>query len=273
MANKIREIGIIGCGTIGEVIALAITTRFSAQAKLSCLCDQDIEKTKKLATMCNVACISTSIDEAIERSDLIVECASGPSAYEIAKKSLSRAKDVLVMSVGGILDRSDEIFSLADKMGASIYIPSGALCGIDAVKAAGMAKIKKATLTTRKPPNGLAGAPYLEEHNIDISSITEETVIFQGNALEAIKGFPKNVNVCAILSLAGIGAKETTVKIITSPLYKSNSHEVELEGDFGILRSSTENVPSPSNPKTSFLASLSAVATLNTILSVVKIGT
>jgi len=136
-----------------------------------------------------------------------------------------------------------------------------------------MVKIDKATLTTRKPPKGLVGAPYLIEHNIDISSLADELVVFQGNALEAIKGFPKNVNVCAILSLAGIGAKETTVKIITSPTYMSNSHEVELEGDFGKLKSITENVPSPTNPKTSYLASLSAVAMLNTILGAIKIGT
>ena len=113
----------------------------------------------------------------------------------------------------------------------------------------------------------------MKEKNIDLTGIKKETVIFEGTASEAIKGFPKNVNVCATLSLAGIGSQKTKVKIITSPDYKANIHEIELEGDFGKLVARTENVPTPENPKTSFLASLSAIATLKNILNVAKIGT
>ena len=136
-----------------------------------------------------------------------------------------------------------------------------------------MAKVNRATLITRKPTQGLIDAPYLQQNSIDLASINQETVVFEGSATEAVKGFPKNINVCAALSLAGIGALQTKVKIIAVPRSNVNSHEIELEGDFGRLVTRTENRPTPTNPKTSYLASLSAVATLKNILSAVKVGT
>lgn len=273
MANKKVKIGIIGCGTIGSQLAKAIDGKFSHQAKLFALCDIDKDKTEKLKASCSSKPDLLSIDELIDSCDLIVEAASAQVSYEIARKALERGKDVMIMSVGGILDKAAQLFSLAQTKGSRIYLPSGALCGLDAVKSASVAQLTQATLITRKPPQGLAGAPYLVEKNIDLSSLKEETVIFEGTASEAIKGFPKNVNVCAVLSLAGIGAEKTKVKIITSPEYKTNSHEIKVEGDFGKLLGRTENLPSPENPKTSFLAALSAIATLKSILDVVKIGT
>ncbi|MBI4708486.1 MAG: DUF108 domain-containing protein, partial [Candidatus Omnitrophica bacterium] len=153
-----------------------------------------------------------------------------------------------------------------------IYLPSGAICGLDGVKSASLGRIDKVTLTTRKPPRSLEGAPYLVSKGINLSQIKQETLLFEGTAEEAIRGFPQNVNVCATLSIAGIGPEKTRVKIITSPFYTSNIHEVEAEGAFGRLTVRTENVPSPQNPKTSYLAALSAIATLKQILEPVKIG-
>ena len=119
-----------------------------------------------------------------------------------------------------------------------------------------------ATLTTRKPPKGLSGAPYLVQQGIDVDNLTEPKVVFEGNALEAVKAFPANVNVAAALSLAGIGPVETRVRVIADPRATSNSHEVVAEGAFGRLQAMTENMPSPRNPKSSYLASLSACAEL-----------
>jgi len=273
MKNRKVKIGIIGCGVIGCQLARAIEQRFSERSELSALCDIDRNKAQGLKSRSSSNPAIFSQEELIERCELIIEAASAAYSYEIAQKALERNKDVMLMSVGGILDRHQQLFSLAQSKGRRIYLPSGALCGLDAVKSAAMAGISQATLITRKPPQGLAGAPYLAEHNIDLSSIKEETVVFEGTAVEAVRGFPKNVNVCATLSLAGIGARKTIVKITTSPDYKANIHEIQLEGDFGKLQARTENVPTPENPKTSFLASLSAIATLKNILDVVKIGT
>ncbi len=273
MASRKIRIGIIGCGTIGSQLVKAIDEKFSHQAELFALCDTDKEKAQKLERNSSSTPEILSIDELINNCDLVIEAASGKISYEVAQKTLEANKDVMLMSIGGILGRHQALFSLARSKGCRIHLPSGAIGGLDAVKAASMAKINSATLITRKPPQGLAGAPYLAQKKIDLAGIKEETVVFEGLASEAVKGFPKNVNVCAVLSLAATGAQKTRVKIITSPEYTANSHEIELEGDFGKLLCRTVNVPSPVNPKTSFLAALSAIATLKNVLDVVKIGT
>ncbi len=273
MEHRKIKIGIVGCGTIGTQLAQAIEERFSEQAELFALCDIDKARAEKVKASSSSGPAVLSIDELIKVCDLIIEAASAAVSYEVAEKALEHSKDVMIMSIGGILDRYEQLFSLAQTKGCRIYLPSGALCGLDAVRAASMAKINTATLITRKPLQGLAGAAYLAQKKINLAGIKKETVIFKGTALEAIKGFPKNINVCAVLSLAGIGAQETRVEIITSPDYKANIHEIRVEGDFGKLVARTENVPTPANPKTSFLASLSAIAALKNILEPVKIGT
>lgn len=273
MGNKKVKIGIVGCGTIGAQLAKAIEVKFAEQTELSAVCDIDKNKAQDLRANSSLNPEILSLDELINACDLIIEAASAKVSFEVAQKALNQKKDVMIMSVGGILEKAGQLFKLAQGSGSHIYLPSGALCSLDAVKAASMAKINKVTLITRKPPQGLKGAPYLEQRHIDLANIKEETVVFEGKATEAVKGFPKNVNVCAVLSLAGIGAEKTEVKIVTSPDYKANIHEIEVEGDFGRLVARTENVPTPANPKTSFLASLSAIATLKSILDVVKIGT
>ncbi|MFQ5952709.1 MAG: aspartate dehydrogenase domain-containing protein, partial [Candidatus Omnitrophota bacterium] len=135
------------------------------------------------------------------------------------------------------------------------------------------AGIESVTITTRKPPKSIKGAPYLSENNIDVEGIKEETVIFEGNALDAIKGFPKNINVSALLSIAGIGPEKTRVKIVVSPEYTRNTHEIEVKSKAGTIKTRTENVPSPDNPKTSYLAALAAIASLRGYFDSIKIGT
>lgn len=265
------KVGIIGCGTIGGIIADAAVNRFSDAVKLAGVCDVDKEKARRLLERVKTDAIILSRKKLIERCDLIIEAASGSVSYEIAREAIEAGKDVMIMSTGGLLGRPD-IFELAGKKGAKIYLPSGAVCGLDGVKSAMMANVRSVVLTTRKPPHGLEGAPYILKKKIDLKSIKKETVIFEGSAEDAVKGFPKNVNVSATLSMCGIGAEKTRVRIITSPDFKSNSHEIVAEGDFGRLRAVTENVPSPNNPKTSYLAALSAIATLRDIITSGVIG-
>ena len=97
-------------------------------------------------------------------------------------------------------------------------------------------------------------------------------MIFEGSALEAVKAFPANVNVAATLFLAAEGS-EVWVNVVADPGIHVNRHEIEVEGDFGRISTKVENVPSPKNPKTSYLAALSAIATLRSIVEPVKIGT
>jgi aspartate dehydrogenase len=269
-----KNIGIAGCGVIGTFIAKHIDRDFKSRAKVTALCDTDREKATKLARLISSGPSVVLFDRLIDKSDIVIEAASADVSFIFAKKALEKRKDVLVMSVGGILEKSRELFDLAEKKKSRIILPSGAICGLDGIKSARIGNIKKVSLITRKPPQSLKGAPYIEENKIDLDSITAETLIFKGSAQEAVKAFPKNINVSALLSIVGTGAKNTQVNIITSPEYMINTHEIEVEGDFGRIVSVTENVACADNPKTSYLAALSAVASLKQLLQdFVRIGT
>ncbi|MDP2912522.1 MAG: aspartate dehydrogenase [Candidatus Omnitrophota bacterium] len=271
MNSKRLKIGIIGCGTIGREIARACQDKLYDKVDLVALCDIDEKKAAILMGLLKKVSV-LKLDELIKKAGLVVEAASANICADIVRRCIKGKKDCMVMSVGGLIG-NEKLLKAAGAKGVKIYIPSGAICGLDGLKAAAIGKIDAVTLTTRKPPKGLAGAPYLTARGIDVFSVNEETVIFEGNVTEAVKGFPQNINVSAVLSLAGIGAGKTRVKIVTSPDYTANIHELEITGECGRIKTSTDNVPSHANPKTSRLAIMSAIATLESIVSAVRIGT
>ena len=128
-------------------------------------------------------------------------------------------------------------------------------------------------MTTKKPPKAFEGVTYLTKNNITLDGLTEDKVIFEGNADLAVFAFPQNINVAAAISIAGIGPEKTIVRIVASPHISRNIHEIEIESEAGKIFTRTENVIHPDNPKTSYLAVLSAIAALKGILSPIKIGT
>lgn len=267
------KIGIVGCGTIGKALAHAVEKRFYPRASVSSLYDIDLTKAENLAKELKLAPhVALTLNKLIWHSHLIVECASVQAVKAIALQVLRQRRDILIMSVGGILD-CPEILEVAKENNCKIYLPSGAIGGIDALFAASLDKITSVVLTTRKPPQSFEGAPYVIEKGIDLSKIDGEVLLFEGPAEEAIKHFPQNINVSAILAFAGIGPKNTMVRVVASPFSTRNIHEIEFEGTFGKFSARIENFPMPENPKTSYLATLSAIATLEKILGNVKIGT
>jgi aspartate dehydrogenase len=180
---------------------------------------------------------------------------------EIIPICLRERKNVFVISVGGLLGH-EEWSREAEARGVSILITSGAIAGLDGVRGADVGRVDSVTLTTRKPPRGLAGAPYIVERKIDLDSLKEETLIFEGTAREACRGFPSNVNVSAALSLAGVGPDQTHVRIIAVPGGAFNQHRIEVKGEFGRLAVEVENVPSATNPRTGLLSLYSSIAML-----------
>lgn len=234
-----KKIGIVGCGTIGTAVANAIREKFSDKAELVAVYDIDTEKAKKLGKV-------MPITELVDEVDLVVETASPQAVKELVPLVLEKKKEIFVLSTGGLLEIP---------LQKGIYFPSGAIAGLDGVSAASYAKINKITLTTTKPPKALGNKTY-----------DKDTVIFTGSVPQAVKAFPFNINVCATLALVSQRQDIITVKIVASPTIKRNTHEVTLEGDFGRMTFRMENEPSPFNPKTSYLAVLSAVATLKKIL-------
>lgn len=272
--SKLLKIGIVGCGAIGASLANAIVSEFSDKAELASLYDINIESSYKLANkFSNQKLVALNLGDLINKVDLVIEATKADSAFEIAKKAITLGKDIMIMSVGGIIEHDEELEVLANDKGVNIFIPSGAVCGIDGLKAASRSKIHKVILTTKKPPKAFLGAPYVLKRKIRLDNISEDTVIFEGNAFSATRAFPQNINVAATLSIAGIGPENTVVRIVASPNINRNTHEIEIDSDAGKIFIRTENVIHPDNPKTSYLAVLSAVATLKQILEPIKIGT
>ncbi|MDI6639247.1 MAG: aspartate dehydrogenase [Methanocellales archaeon] len=268
------KIGIVGCGTIGKEICRAVDQGI-IDAQLVALVDRKPESALKFASSLRSPPKVMSAAELIDAVDLVVECASQAAVREVAPPALKKGKDVMIMSVGALtnLELLEEIAILARKHDCKVYLPSGAIVGLDGLKSASIGKIRSIMLTTRKPPSSLERAPYIEQHKVDLSTLERPTIIFEGSAEDAVKGFPDNVNVAATLSLAGIGAQNTKIRIIADPTLERNVHEICVDGEFGKFKTKVENVPSPANPRTSYLAALSAIATLRRIADPIQIGT
>jgi aspartate dehydrogenase len=170
------------------------------------------------------------------------------------------------------LHRSAGLRRLARETGGHLYIPSGAIGGLDALKAIPSTSIHEVRLTTTKNPANFKGCSYTEEKGIDLDAITEPTVIFDGNAGDAVKAFPRNINVSAILSYAGIGRENTHVVIVADPAMEVNRHEVFIKSDHGEVRVEVNNVPFEINPRTSRLAAFSILAAVKSLVYTITIG-
>ncbi len=254
------NIGIVGCGTIGSAVARAIDEE-RIPAQLAALANRTRGRAEELARSLRTPPPVLDVAAVVRASDLVVEAATGGALEEIVPACLRERKDVFVISVGGLLGHEDW-FREAEARGCRVLIASGAIAGLDGVRGAVVGRVDSVTLTTRKPPRGLAGAPHVVERGMDLDRLTEETLIFEGTAREACKGFPTNVNVSAALSLAGIGPDRTRVRIIAVPGGRFNQHRIEVRGEFGRLTVEIENIPSDSNPRTGLLSIYSSIAFL-----------
>ncbi|HEX6442241.1 MAG TPA: aspartate dehydrogenase [Stellaceae bacterium] len=207
-----------------------------------------------------------------DEADIVVECAPAAVLRDIAEPALAKGRTLTVLSCGALLDNFD-LVDLARRQGGRILVPTGALLGLDAVQAAAVGRVERVHMITRKPPNGLDGAPYLVEHGIEVLGLGEPKRVFTGSARDAARGFPANVNVAAALALAGIGPERTTIEIWADPGVDRNIHRIEVEAEAARLSMQIENVPSLENPKTGRLTPLSVVALLRKLGSPLAIGT
>jgi len=265
-----KNVALIGCGTIGTQLALAIESGNIANASLLGLFDIVNSNAKSLKSgLKSNPEVYADFDGLINSSaDIIIEAASQQAVREFGKRIIEANKDIMIMSVGALADTTflaQLLESAAVTNGPHrIYVPTGAIAGIDAIRSV-RNHIDSLTLTTIKSPKALAGAPFFETSEVSLDNITKITAIYEGSAANAVKLFPANVNVAAVLSLAGIGADKTKVKIVVDPQATTNQHEIMATGSFGDIKITVNNVTSPGNPKTSFLAILSAIECLRSI--------
>jgi aspartate dehydrogenase len=202
------------------------------------------------------------VQKFLKHVDVVFEGASQDAVKEYAEIVLQAGKDLILMSVGGLFDDNfrGNLEKIARKKNCKVYVPSGAVCGIDGILSANVAGLNEVTLVTTKPPSSLG------------LSLDERAVLFEGNARDAVKNFPANINVAASLSLAGKGFNGTKVEIVADPVVSRISHKILAHGKFGRLRVELENMPNPNNPSSSYMASLSAIATLRRIIDPIQIG-
>lgn len=264
------NIGIVGCGAIGSTLARLIKARFPTQANVAYLCDRHIEKAQNLAREIGGTVRVASMEALIYSCDLIIEAASTIVAAQVTKLAWKYDKNVLIMSVGGLLGMT---LPESKTTKFRIWIPSGAISGVDAILAARESGLKSVKIVTKKPAAGLKEAPYFQKVKFPPLNGNKEYCVFKGNTLKAIKCFPQNINVAAVLSLAGLGPKKTKVEIWTSKAYRHNVHEITVEGKSGMIQTITTNVPAKENPKTSALAIYAAIATLRKMFAAVRVGT
>lgn len=252
--ERATRVGVVGTGAIGSAVCRALTSSEGIKGfVLECVCDPYAEKDFGVPDM--------DFDALIQTAEIIVECLPASVVPDLAKKVMDANKDMIVISSAALLVYP-EILDWHARSKSRLYVPSGALSGLDGVKAMKELGIKSSKIATTKPPGGYSGAPYVQENKIALEGIDKKTCIFSGNALEAARGFPANINVAATLSLAGIGPEETQVEIWADPAAKGNAHEITVKSAYSTLVSRIENMPDPANPKSSVLAAQSIVAVL-----------
>jgi aspartate dehydrogenase len=210
----------------------------------------------------------------VNQSDFIIEAASQEAVFLFAQTILEAGKDLLIMSVGALVDHDfrSNLERIARKNGVKIFLPTGAICAIDGLSSAAVSGIDEVSLISTKPPEAFKGVPYVEKLNIDLDELKESTILFEGTAAEAVKLFPKNVNVAATVSLAGIGFEKTKVTLIADPKTKQNHHRIMARGEFGTMEAAIDNLPFQKNPKTSRIAAQSAIAALRKIVGTYWVG-
>ena len=266
------KVGIVGCGAIGRKVATELDRGYVPGTRLGALSSRDLGRTMEFARSLQEPPPVVPLYDLVPLVDLVMEAAGGHAVDSIARATLEAGKDLMVLSCGALLER-DDLVAMAQERGANIYVASGAIAGLDGVMGAAGGRIDSLTMITRKPPQSLKGAPGMVGNPVDLDTITEPAVVFEGPVIEACRQFPANVNVSAALAMAGLGPQETKIKILADPTISRNTHEIIVTGEFGLLQVYIENVPSESNPKTGIIAALSALATLKKIASPLKVGT
>ena len=265
------RLAIAGMGAIGMRVAQMVDAGGIKGMHLVAVSANDVERAARRVVDFDSAPSILPIEVLVEVADVIVECAPAALFEMVATPVIENGKCLMTLSVGALLKRPD-LIDKAASTGAQIVVPTGALIGLDTVRAMAVGEIHSVTLTTRKPPNGLMGAPHLMDNNISINNLTEPFCVFRGTAREAAAGFPANVNVAAALALAGIGADKTSVEIWADPTINRNIQSVTIESDSGEATMTINNIPSQENPKTGRIVANSVIASLQRMTATLVAG-
>ncbi len=268
--KKELRVGVAGLGAVGLEVARRLIDGDVPGLTLAAIAVRDADKARRaLPQIGDMIALRTAAALA-DDCDIVVECLPPALFREVAIAAIDKGRIFMPLSVAQLLDNGD-LIERAKEKGARIIVPTGALLGLDAVRAAAEGVIHSVKMVTRKPPDGLEGAPHLTRNNISVAGLTEPKKVFDGSAREGARGFPTNVNVAAALSLAGIGPDRTTLEIWADPTVTRNTHTITVDADAMRFTMTIENVPS-ANPRTGKSVAPSTIAALRGLVSELKVG-
>jgi aspartate dehydrogenase len=268
--GKGLTVGIGGLGAIG----LPVARRLSAGVpglRLVAVASRDPARARAQMAEADIDVAVVGAAELARHAEIVVECMPAACFRSIAEPAIDARRVFVPLSVGALLAHFD-LVERAAATGARIIAPTGALLGLDAVRAAAEGEIRSARLVTRKPPAGLVGAPYLAERGISLDGLAAPFKVFEGSARDGARGFPANVNVAAALALAGIGPDRTGLEIWADPTLERNTHQIDIEADSARFTMRIEGIPSAENPRTGRLTPLSVIACLRGLVSTLRVG-
>lgn len=261
------RIALGGLGAVGAVVA----RRLAGDAAFRLTAASVRDEAKARAALPEFEGVFCAPDELHQHADVVVEGLPAALFRTIGEPTVRAGKIFMPLSIGQLLIHWDLVETAADT-GGRVIAPTGAFLGLDAVRAAAEGRIESVTMTTRKPPRGLKGAPYLEEHGISVDGLTQAKRVYAGSVRAAAAGFPANLNVAAALSLAGVGPDETRLEVWADPAVSRNIHTIEVEADSARFSMTIENVPSDENPRTGRITALSTVAALRSLVAPLRVG-
>lgn len=265
------RLAVAGLGAIGLVVARQVDAGRVEGLALAAVSARDRDRARRVTAEFASAPAILGLGELAEVADVVVECVPAAAFLDVARPVLERGRILVPLSVGALLDHM-ELVDVAREAGGRILVPTGALLGLDAVRAVARGRVHSITMVTRKPPAGLQGAPHLVSNGISLDGLKEAKCLFTGSAREAAKGFPANLNVAAALALAGIGPELTQIEIWADPAVRHNTHTIDIRSDSSDLSMTIRNTPSEDNPRTGKVTALSVIAALERLTAPLVVG-
>ena len=270
------RVGLIGGGSIARMFVEHIRRGDLGRARVVAIAGRgDGSRGKALAKSVRIPFVTNLKGLLAMKPDVVVEAASHNAVREYGEPLLKKGVALIVLSCGALCDDAlrGKLERAAARSGALLSVPSGGIGGLDALKAACVAGVDEVTIAVTKPPAAWKGIAYVEKLGVDLDGLRQPRVLFDGTAREGVPHFPANVNIAAVLSMAGIGFDKTRLKVVADPALKHNTHYIDVKGRTGNISVKLENVPAPDNPKTAWLACYSALAALKAVKSPVRYGT
>jgi len=267
----VYKVGVAGLGVIGAAVARRLTAGLEGM-ELVAVTSGGREKAERALAEMGASAPVVSPEQLADLCDIIVECAPTAAFMSIAEPAMRAGRQMVTVSAAALIEHM-QVVDLARDKGGRIIMATGALLGLDAVRAAALGEIHSVTMITRKPPKSLKGAPHLDRIGVDVMALVAPTMLFDGSAREGARGFPANVNVAAALALAGIGPDRTRLQIWADPTLERNTHTIRVDADSARFEMTIENIPSLEKPGTGRITALSVIAALQGLSSPLKVGT